>query len=795
MTLCLSDDMKFEITKDIFGSFPGLVEGILIVKGIDNKDPDDSMMKLIRAREVEIRKEFTKDRLSEEENISAWRKAYSSFGAKPSKYKSSVEALFRRILDGDDLPEINKLVDIYNYISIKHAMPAGADDLKNIDGDIRLKISDGTERFLPLNSENPETPKENEVIYADDKDVLCRRWNWRECNKSKLTEDTTNTILYVESLVGKKKLEAAMKELKELIEDKFNVRSDLFIMDKDCAILDIDALKLTATDYKIEKKTEKLTEKKEKKKKERRPKDVNKDDTFHWADQVAKRIIILKGDKREYTVASGITPSGTVHIGNFREIITTELVARALRKLGKKVRFIYSWDDYDVFRKVPVNMPKKDILEKHLRQAITDVPDTYDCGHDNYARHNEIAVEETLPTVGIEVEFISQSEMYRKCSYTEGMRKALENTEKIKAILDEHRKEPLHKDWLPVAIFCEKCGKDTVTKITYEGGTILSYKCDCGHESKLDFSKKGNAKLKWRIDWPMRWAFEDVDFEPGGKDHSAHGGSRMTGELIAKDIYDGSEPVYQVYEWIQIKGGQQFSSSAGVATTLNDCLDIYEPAIVRYIFAGTRPSSGFAISFDLDVFKIYEDFDKCERIYFGAEKVKNPREFEKQKRIYELSAVDQPPKKLPVQISIRHLTNILQTYENDIEKTKEFFKDDIKDKIDEQRFVTRARCTINWLEKYAPEEFKFKVQDKVSVDVSEKEKAVMKKVAQLLKKGKIDEKELHNQFYEFSREEGIEPQEFFKAAYKVLINKEKGPKLAAFLIILGPKAIDLFESA
>ncbi|WP_315329411.1 class I tRNA ligase family protein, partial [Treponema socranskii] len=89
---------------------------------------------------------------------------------------------------------------------------------------------------------------------------------------------------------------------------------------------------------------------------------VNKKLLCHWADRVADTIVSERGERDLYTCASGITPSGTVHIGNFREIITVDLVVRALRDRGKNVRFIYSWDDYDVFRKVPANMPNQDEL-------------------------------------------------------------------------------------------------------------------------------------------------------------------------------------------------------------------------------------------------------------------------------------------------------------------------------------------------------------------------------------------------------------------------------------------------
>ena len=120
----------------------------------------------------------------------------------------------------------------------------------------------------------------------------------------------------------------------------------------------------------------------------------------HWADQTADKIIRERGDLDVYTCASGITPSGTVHIGNFREIISVDLVVRALRDRGKNVRFIYSWDDYDVFRKVPQNMPGAENLNQYLRFPITLVPDPFK-RDSSYARHHEVDVESILPEVGL----------------------------------------------------------------------------------------------------------------------------------------------------------------------------------------------------------------------------------------------------------------------------------------------------------------------------------------------------------------------------------------------------------
>ena len=220
----------------------------------------------------------------------------------------------------------------------------------------------------------------------------------------------------------------------------------------------------------------------------------------HWADLMADKIIREKGDLPLYTCASGITPSGTVHIGNFREIMTVDLVVRALKDRGKKVRFIYSWDDYDVFRKVPANMPKPEEREKFLRFPITMVPDTF--GRDeNYARHHEKDIENELPRVGIYPEFLYQASRYRANRYTEGMKKAMQNRELIKKCLneyrdDEHKMKPEDKYW-PVAAFCCKCNKDTTEIIDYDGEYGITYKCtSCGHEEHGDLRTSKEFKLE-----------------------------------------------------------------------------------------------------------------------------------------------------------------------------------------------------------------------------------------------------------------------------------------------------------
>lgn len=505
----------------------------------------------------------------------------------------------------------------------------------------------------------------------------------------------------------------------------------------------------------------------------------------HWADIYADKIIREKGEKECYTCASGITPSGTVHIGNFREIISVDLVVKALRAKGKNVRFIYSWDDYDVFRKVPKNMPQPELLATYLRKPITLVPDTTGRA-ENYARANELDVEKILPTVGVEPEFLYQAERYRSSLYAEGMRTALEKKADIKAILDEYRTEPLGDDWWPISVFSSFTDKDNTTILDWDGEWGVTYRDDDnGKTETLDLRTTSYAKLPWRIDWPMRWAREGVDFEPAGKDHHSEGGSFDTSKKIVT-VFGAEPPVSFQYDFISIKGrGGKISSSSGEVVSLYDVLEVYTPEITRYMFAGTRPNTEFSISFDLDVLKIYEDYDNCERIYFGLLPVNEKRKA-KEQRVYELSQVGEIPTEACYQIPFRHLCNLLQIHGGNIDEVLSTL--DPMTKSQEERLRTRCTCAWNWITQFAPEEFKFKLSsledEKVSIE-GNLLKAVQALSTVVSQMDTLDEKAFVAMLYAAATDNGVETSDFFTAVYQVLIGKEKGPKLAPFIQACG----------
>lgn len=519
-------------------------------------------------------------------------------------------------------------------------------------------------------------------------------------------------------------------------------------------------------------------------------KDQNKPLTPHWADITALKVIKERGDKDSYVLASGITPSGTVHIGNFREVITVDLVARALRSLNKKVHFIYSWDNFDTFRKVPKNLPDQDAFKPYLRQAIARIPDPW--GEEkSYAQGRIAAFEKELKHVGVSPNFIYQEHEYGHGRYANEIRFALEQRHKIRNILDRYRKEPLPESWVPTSIYCSQCHKDSIEKEEYRGEWDYYYKChNCGKEETVDIRKTPDLKLAWRVDWPMRWHFEKIDFEPGGKDHSSDGGSHDTGKLIIKEIWNENPPCYLQYDFVMIKGGAgKMSSSSGELYTLSQVLDVYEPVLVRWIFASQRPNHDFSIAFDEDVIKCYDEFDKSEQVAYSAPDSND--KWPLLRRIVELSYVDTKlPLHQPKRPKFRPLCNHLQLCGGDIERTFERYYQKDYSQNDKVYFMERAVRAKFWLDHYAPEEFRYSLrQHREELNLSEQETKIIKALSKLVEDNDleaIEEKDLSNLIWEqVIKATGSESKEAFQTIYRVLLNRDQGPRLPSFLKEIG----------
>ncbi|EJT6532881.1 B3/B4 domain-containing protein [Clostridium perfringens] len=223
---------KFIIEDDFWELFPNAKIGIITCNGIDNTIKDENQYKdMISQGEKEALNHLPNEEFSSNEVIKVWRDAFKKFKTKKGA-RSSIEALLKRVSTGKGLGTINPLVDIYNSISLKYAMPCGGEDMDKFIGDIRLTKATGDESFITLGSDKSEPPYEGEIVYKDDKGAICRCWNWRESVRTMLTEDTKNAFLCIELVDEKreKDFENALKELSQLVEENLGGKSEISIL-------------------------------------------------------------------------------------------------------------------------------------------------------------------------------------------------------------------------------------------------------------------------------------------------------------------------------------------------------------------------------------------------------------------------------------------------------------------------------------------------------------------------------------------------------------------------------------
>jgi DNA/RNA-binding domain of Phe-tRNA-synthetase-like protein len=224
---------NFIIEDDFWSVFPNAKIGVVICHGIDNsiKDKEQYNEMLLKA-EQEALKYLKDSEFSNNEVIKTWREAFQKFKTKKGA-RSSIEALLKRVYNGSHIGTINPLVDIYNSISLRYALPCGGEDIDKFVGDIRLTKAIGDEEFIPLGTDENAPPYEGEIVYKDNNGAICRCWNWREAVRTMLTENTNNTFLCIELTDESRviEFENALKDLAKAVQDNLGGTSRISILD------------------------------------------------------------------------------------------------------------------------------------------------------------------------------------------------------------------------------------------------------------------------------------------------------------------------------------------------------------------------------------------------------------------------------------------------------------------------------------------------------------------------------------------------------------------------------------
>jgi lysyl-tRNA synthetase class 1 len=516
-----------------------------------------------------------------------------------------------------------------------------------------------------------------------------------------------------------------------------------------------------------------------------------------WAEIVADEVIEKFPNLEEYTCAAGISPSGMVHFGNMRDVMTAYAVALALKNKGKKVKLIFSWDDFDRLRKVPSGYPEG--ISKDVGKPLTDIPDLLE-SLSSYAEYYEKVFESTMKELGVNLEYRYQTKEYLSGRYCEEIDLAVKNRIKIAEILYSNMtdigikekgiiKEDYVNNFYPVSVYSSFTGKDSTKVLSYENYD-LTYQClETGNIETVNIKNLNTkVKLSWKIDWPMRWKVENVVFEPGGHDHATPGGSYDVSAQIAREIFNIVPPVFVGYQFIGIQGSVgKMSGSKGNAISPGELLEIYEPQLLKWLYLRRNPHQVFELSFGDEIIRQYDEFDTT------IKKLKS-REL-KNKDILSLKWAFDGLSSITLEgyepVSFRQISGFGQIVNWSEEKINFILE---KNQISFEPYVMGVRLgkARVWLDKYNSEK-KVTLLSLKNIEyyqaLNREDVEHINKLADYLKvTPDLDIEELEKTLYAIPKIENLTQKEnsvlqrkFFTHIYNLLIGKDTGPRLATYI--------------
>jgi len=519
-------------------------------------------------------------------------------------------------------------------------------------------------------------------------------------------------------------------------------------------------------------------------------------ETVLWNEKVAEEVSARKN--KVFVVEGMWTPSGFFHIGNARpEVFTPYAVKRALTENGKTVKQNLIIDDFDAVRKIPptLNIPKED-EDKFLGFPCAKAPSPLP-GFKTWADAFSSQLRKFAPKFGVELNMISAFESYKKGKFNDLIKFTIDHAEEIIKVWNEVAGTDKTEEFVPIQVMCQSCKKIYYTKIISFDGKEVEYECKCGEKGKIS-PYNGNSKLHWRVHWVAHWIVHKVDFESGGKDHFSKGGSVDVGRALIEKVFKETAPVQIPTEFIQMKGAKM-SGSVGNVIDLENWLEVASPELFRYLNFSYKPNTVIELSFTDNSFVLLNNrFERAERIYYGIEKAENERIERNQKKAYEFSLIEKPPKQL-VQLPFNTAIMFAQLFdfENNLDECISKISEVIplSEKLsaeDKKQIQTKLRRVKKWLELYAAEDQKITFTEKFDSSLSAKLSAeiivALKEIASNIPSAKTPD-EIQQAIFNSAKSNKIPPKEIFQILYQALLGKKQGPKIGALTFAFGKEKV------
>lgn len=503
-----------------------------------------------------------------------------------------------------------------------------------------------------------------------------------------------------------------------------------------------------------------------------------------WADKIAAEIA-GSGAFEPLHVDDMFTPSGYAHIGSLRGPLVHDMIFRALRDAGHKVRQTYIFNDFDPIDGLPSELSEN--FSKYMGFPLRSVPSP-DGKKGSFAEYFADDFRAVLESLGFQAEYLSSWDMYHAGKFNQVIRQALDAAEDIQEI---YRKisgsKKKEKGWLPLQVVCERCSRLGTTRVTEWDGETVAYTCEpemvawakgCGFSGRMS-PFNGNGKLPWKVDWPAHWKVLGVSVEGAGKDHSSSGGSRDIARELCRQVFQVREPFNLPYEFFLI-GGKKMSSSKGLGLKARDLTSVLPPAIGRFLF--TRTDYRQAIEFDpsgtMAIPDLFDEYDRCYRAFVTEGDANLSRAFV-------LAQINATPRTAPVFLPrFRDVANYIQLPNVDLAAKAAEMKGGLLTDTEKEILAERARYAKVWLSTYAPEEFKLTMLPDIPPEVtglSDKQRSYLLAIVPLVEAAQTPDA-LQLALYEKSKNLDLKPQEAFAAVYLSMIGKLHGPKAAWLLL-------------
>ncbi len=497
---------------------------------------------------------------------------------------------------------------------------------------------------------------------------------------------------------------------------------------------------------------------------------------MQWLNKIVAELL-ERHKTGEIIVSSGVSPSGTYHLGTLREVLTAEIIAVEIRRRGRQARHIHVCDDLDVFRKVPVDVDES--FEQYLGMPLCDVPSP-DGKAASYADYFVQALIDAAQEMKLSMEVVRAHEKYRSGYFVPAIETALGNIAKIRSILEEVSGRQLDEQWSPIQVIENGRLKNRQFKsIDLEAKTIVYVSVD-GEDVELAYGE-GKVKLNWRIDWPARWALMGVHAEPFGRDHATKGGSYDTGRQIVQKVFKGEAPYPVPYDFINKTGEtKKMSKSKGDVITAAQLLELMPVEILWFFILRSAPSKMLYFDEQEALMKLFDDF---------AELLNKPDKTEGEQQLLELClhGVETPTAS---NIPFTHLVASYQASLKDAEKTIEVIgRTEHKETAEKERetLVRELKFIDVWLQKSAPEEVKFELQEAIDAGAfHEAQRQYLAALADKIAAAPADAEGewFHKAIYDFKDQVELEPKQLFSTLYQALIGKDSGPRAGWFLSLL-----------